>query len=432
MVHNKKLIITESERRRISNLHHTSVSLDYVISDWLSPDEKYAIFLDELYDIENKTKLGNIWENFDNFKFFMKHSFEVATNVPQSIKESVFENLDSFVLTESTQNLTQLKPIFKQILNEGDWGLLGDLGTWAKDTVVGAAQSVTDFAKTSYEGIKKLGIAIGQGDWTRVLDLIKKGSLYVARKIRAAMYHPIGLILDAILVASQLGKALAWIPWAVAVGLDVYEFISGNYEDPELHWGWRLLFVACDILGLVVAGAAAKGPRTIVLGLIQKFGKTFESLKAAIKSSPAITSILKKVGGGLSKVESMMKQAQNYTKTKSPMFYKFFSGIMGGIGKLIGKLTGFIQSVIGGTVNLAVKGGKAAVNVLNAPGKLATKLGAGTKTAAAANILVPAAVIGTGVENYKRRQTEKGMEQEKKVEDALKTGPESVYDSKKM
>jgi hypothetical protein len=63
---------------------------------------------------------------------------------------------------------------------------------------------------------------------------------------------------------------------------------------------------------------------------------------------------------------------------------------------------------------------------------LVTKLGGGPKAAAAANILVPSAVIGTGMENYKRRQEEKGKEQENKVEDALKNGPESVYNPDKL
>ena len=54
---------------------------DIVISDWLSPDEKYCIFLDELYDVKNKKKLGNIWENFDNFKFFIRYSTSEMNNL---------------------------------------------------------------------------------------------------------------------------------------------------------------------------------------------------------------------------------------------------------------------------------------------------------------------------------------------------------------
>jgi hypothetical protein len=73
-----------------------------IITDWLSPDEKYAIFLDELYDIPNKVKVGNIWENFDNFKIFLKHSFKVAENIPTNIRESVLNSINTLVLTFKT------------------------------------------------------------------------------------------------------------------------------------------------------------------------------------------------------------------------------------------------------------------------------------------------------------------------------------------
>jgi hypothetical protein len=427
MVYNNKLVISETERRRISNLHETSVSLDYVISDWLSPDEKYVIFLDELYDIENKIKLGDVWENFDNFKFFLKHSFEVSKTVPQQIKEEVLSTLDSFVITESTQNLKHLKPILKQFLNE-DWGLLGDLGNWAKETAVSAYTGFTDFVSTSYEGIKKVISGISKGEWSQVLGLLKKGALYVARKIRGFLYHPVGLIIDAILVATGIGKGIAWLPWAVAVGLDIYEFVTGDYEDPELHWGWRLLFFGCDIIGLVIAGAAAKIPRTLILGLISRFGKTQNGLKLAVKNSPQLSGFLKKVGESLSSVKGLMSKALSYFKVKSPMLYKFFSGIMGGLGKLITKLTDLINFLVGGTIKAAKVVGKG----FSAPGRAVKRLGGGPGAAAATNILVPAAVIGTGIENYKRKQTEKGVEMEKKVQKGLESGPESEYNTEEL
>ena len=132
MTYNKKLNITESQRRSILKLHETGVSSDYVITDWLSPDEKYLIFLDELFDISTKTRLGNIWENFDNFKIFLKHSFEVATNIPQEIKESVLDSINSLVITESNQNISMLKPIVKQMLEEN---IFKDAWDWTKETV---------------------------------------------------------------------------------------------------------------------------------------------------------------------------------------------------------------------------------------------------------------------------------------------------------
>jgi hypothetical protein len=383
---NRKIIITESERVRIKNLYETPVSLDFVISNWLSPDEKYVIFLDELYDIESKTKLGNIWENFDNFKFFLKHSFEVSTTIPQQIKEDVLKTLDSFLLTESTQNLTPLKPIFKQLLKE-DWGVLGDLGNWAKETATSAVTGVTDFVKTSYEGLKKLGIAISEGDWMKVVDLLKKGALYVARKIRSALYHPVGLILDAILMASGVGVGFKMLPWAIVVALDIYEFMTGNYEDPELSMGWRFFFFGIDIIGLASSGVFAKSSRTMVLNAISRFGKSEKGLQAAVQNTPKLKSFLSKILENSPKVEGFIKQAQSQIKGKSSMFFKFFSSIIGGIAKFIGKLVSYITKIV------------------TLPGRLTTKLGAGVKTAAAANTLGAVAGIGT-YEKYKKRKTE--------------------------
>jgi hypothetical protein len=383
---NRRIIISESEKRRIKNLYETPVSLDFVISDWLSPDEKYAIFLDELYDIESKTKLGNIWENFDNFKFFLKHSFESSTTVPQQIKEDVLKTLDSFLLTESTQNLTMLKPIFKQLLNE-DWGLLGDLGNWVKDTAVGAVTGVADFVKTGYEGIKKLGIAISEGDWARVVDLLSKGALYVFRKVRAALYHPIGLILDAILMASTGGaaKGLLWIPWAMAVGLDIYELMTGDYENKELNMVWRLLFLGVDILGLTISGVAAKGPKIAVQGFIKTAGNTIEGISKFAKTNKVFSGILEKILKFANGAKGMLTKAFEFFKVHAPTLFKFFSGIMTSITKFINYMISTISKI------------------LSAPGRLVGKFGANAATQAGTSIGAATLAIGTYQTNKSRR-----------------------------
>lgn len=383
MLYNKKLLLSESERNRISNIYNgNSAQFDFVISDWLSPDEKYVIFLDELYDIQNKTKLGNIWENFENFKFFLKHSFEVATNVSEEIREDVLSDINKFVITESTQNLSHLKSIFREILNEET--IFGSLYDFAKNTITGAVKNTADFFKTSYEGAKKTIGALSQGDWNQAINIVKKGALYVARKIRAALYHPIGLILDAILVATVAGKVFAWIPWAIAVGLDIYEFITGNYEDPDLHWGWRLLFTACDITGLIFAGAASKTLKTLVNSMIGRFGKTAGGVSKAIKSSPKLQNIFKNFSRYLTKAKEFLTSAQNTFKTKSPMLYKFISTALGGFNR-------FATFVGEKTIQLLGIGGK----ILSAPGKLAGKLGAGQAVQNVANVAVPITILGT-------------------------------------
>jgi hypothetical protein len=92
------------------------------------------------------------------------------------------------------------------------------------------------------------------------------------------------------------------------------------------------------------------------------------------------------------------------------MFYKFLSGVMGGLTTVLNKLINLIGSILKGV-------GK----VLSAPGKLTSKLGGGSKTAAAANTLAPVAGIGV----Y-------GKHKEEEYEDALlsslkNSNIESVY-----
>lgn len=348
MYKNGKLLINESERNKILGLYDRPVVVEsIVITDWLSPDEKYCIFLDELYDIEKKEKMGNVWENFDNFKFFLKHSFETAKNVPQQIKEDVLTSLNSFVITESTQNLTLLKPLFKQLLNEdlGDW--VTGAGEWLKDTAVNTYTGLSDFVSTSYEGVKKLIGGISKGEWSEVLNLLKKGALWVTRKIRQALYSPVGLILDAILVATGIGKAVPFVLWGIVVALDIYELISGDYEDKEESFLTRLFFTGVDILGMVFAGAAAKSSRVLLGGIFKKFGTTTSGLSKAAKANPAFKGILEKMVTSAQNASGVMSRVTSFLSKKSPMLFKFVSSIIGGLGKFVKKIIDTISKILG-------------------------------------------------------------------------------------
>jgi len=393
MVYQRRQIITESERNRIRGLYEIKPSYDFIISDWLSPDEKYAIFLDELYDIENKVKLGNIFENFELFTKFIKHSFDVATDVSKQIKESVYESIDRLIITESNRNISNLKGVIREVLNEDNifTKVAGAAKDWAVDTAKGAYTGVSDFISTGIEGAKKLYKGISEGDWNSIIDLIKKGSLYVARKIRDALYNPIGLILDAILIATGVGKGAQFVIWAIVVALDVYELISGDYEKSEQSMIGRLFFFGIDIIGMVFAGAAAKSAEGVIGGLLKKFGSSTEGLAKAVKSSPAFEGFLKSILEGSSKAAGFMERAAQYLKTKSPMMYNFISGIMGGLSKFLNMLVNAIKSIFVG----AAKGGS---KLLTAPGKIVQKVvkgGAGEVLGSVANVAVPTAAIGT-------------------------------------
>lgn len=400
MVVQSRNIVTESERNRILGLYgRPQVPESVVIAEWLSPDEKYCIFFDDLIDIENKTKIGNIWENFDHFKFFLKHSFEVATNIPQEIKESVLETINSFLITESNQNMVGLKPFVKEFLNEN---VFKDAWNWTKDTAKSAVQGVKDFANTSIEGLKKLYTNIKDGEWRKAFEIIGKGVLYVARSIRSALYSPIGILLDAILIATGIGKSAQFVIWAVVVGLDVYELLSGNFEDPELAMPWRLLLFGVDILGLVFAGVAAKGAKTLVGSLIRQFGKGTEGITKAVQSSTALQGILKKMLGSAQSAGGLMQKAATHLKTKAPKIFNFLSGAFNAVGGFIKKMIEIIGSLLKGGFKAVSAPGKVVKNVLGG-GK------AGSAAQAALNVGAPTVALGAYQTGKERKQNDEFM-----------------------
>jgi len=349
MVYQKSYIITESERNRIKSLYNINNNVNtYVITEWLSPDEKFVIFLDELYDLENKTKIGDIWENVDNFKFFIKHSFEVAKNVPREIMESVQSSLDKLILLESNRDYSNLKPHIKEyILNEGIGDWVSGAGEWLKDTAKSTAQGVGDFVTKSFEGIKSVVKGITSGEWTEVLNLLKKGTLWIARKIREALYSPVGMILDAILVATGIGKGAQMIAWGIVVALDMYELISGNYENKDESFLMRLLFTGVDFIALVTTGLIAKSSKPLISSIFKKFGTTTEGLSKAAKSNSTFKNILEKMITAAESASTKMGEVATFLQKKSPKIYEFVRSILGSLTKFAKKIISVISEILG-------------------------------------------------------------------------------------
>ncbi len=376
----KNSLITENEKKQILQLHNSDINNtnDIVIIEWLSPKDDFVIFLDELIDVKNKISLGNIWENFDNFKFFLKHSFETSKNVPSTIKESVLDSINNLLITESTQDYTMLKPFVKQFINEegfGDWvGKQGSkIGNWVKEKGVEAYQGTKDFVKKSAKGVYDFGKNIAKGDFAAAFSIIKKGVLYVARKVRAAMYHPVGMVLDAILIATGIGKSVQWIPWAIVVALDIYEVATGNFENPNEPVWMKVLFILCDILGLVFAGGVALATRKSVQALTTGT-KELAVAGEMISKSSTLKSALKSSGDALKKLPDLIKKAIKFLKGKSPSI----GGWIEGIAK---SLSSFIQKISGWLTKLGESGAKATQGLTTSQ-KLSAGAKSGVKTAA--------------------------------------------------
>jgi hypothetical protein len=337
-----KFLMSYDNRKTLNeNTQMFEITNSVVITDWLSPDEKFIIFLDELYDIETKTKLGNIWENFDNFKIFLKHSFEIATNVPQALKESILDKLNNQLLIESKTNYSSLKPLFKQILSERTWGewawdTTKDFGNWAYEKGSEAVKNISDFASTSYEGAKKLLGHISRGEWNDVLSLLASGAKYFARRLRDAMYHPVGMVVDILLVASGIGKSVQWIPWAIIVALDIYEIVNNDFEDKDTPEFMRYIFLGLDILGLVTSGGVSGALRTLFGGVRTEAGL----LKVAGRET------LESMSRNASKVPGLLGRAAEYLSTKFPAGSSLIKGILGSVEFILSKMVEIIGRIL--------------------------------------------------------------------------------------
>lgn len=263
------------------------VNKNIVITDWLSPDEKYCIFLDELYDIKNKKKLGDIWENsLENLKFFIRYSTSVS-DLKKEIKESIYISLNNNLIVES-YDIGLLKENIKTLISE-NW--FSDAADWVSDK----ASDAMDWVKSKVPD---------------VLTWVGQGALFLARKLRDAMYSTAGVIVDAILVATGIGKSVQWIPWAIIVGLDLYELFSNDYEEPL----WKkLLLTLFDVLALVTTGALAKGLR---IGL--KGATNMKQVTSLIMKNPKYKSIFAKIPEYLGKLSPKLKSAIKHIKTNYP------------------------------------------------------------------------------------------------------------------
>jgi hypothetical protein len=395
----KKIVITESDKSQILSKHLKEVSLDLdnvVITDWLSPDEKYVVFLDELYDLENKTKLGDIWKTPDNLILFLEHTFRVS-KLRKEIKEEALKTLNQNILKEDVGDLTEFKPMIKQYLEEDFWNDtwlgkgLGYAGKFIKDTAVDTVSGVYNFGKDLVVGGAKLGGKILTGQWKEVWDLLKQGTKWLARKIRQAVYSPVGIIIDTILVATGYGKIPQMVVWGIVVCLDIYEFVTGDYEHKEDPMWLRIISFLIDITGLVFAGVAAKSAKAAVNAAVKLGGGELIGLERAIVKNPTFKAVIVKLLEGLKSLPS--KLASVGSTLGKGQFGKLFK--MG-----IDKVNSFIKWII-----------ESLKSSWNTPALKSTLVATGLVTG-----------IGTGVEALKDYNKNKTKDQKAELEKQKELG----------
>lgn len=313
--------------------HIKSSNLDdrYVFECHLTVDERYFVLHDEVFDIQEQTKLGNIWSSLDIFKTIFKN---VSVDNPEY--RQIQESFSKLPILENQNNLYKVR----------DYLLEFDVftDTWLGRQAKSAGQGISDFAKTSYDGLKKLGVSIGQGEWTRVLDLLKKGVLFVLRGLKDAAYSTVGMIVDAILIATGVGKTAQVVVWGLITALDVYQISTNNWPAGDNREElWKYLDLGFDLLGLVFAGVAAKGARAVFKPLS---GLSVKNMASKVAQSPKMKTLVQNMlsatksgGGKLASVQASILKKWPAGAKFINVVLGFFEGIMKKLQTYLGKIT---------------------------------------------------------------------------------------------
>ena len=300
---------------------------------------------DHVIDIQEQTNLGYLWDSLDVFKKIFGN-----VQVDDSEYREIQEGISTLPLLENKSDLY----LIRDILIEGFWSSVGDgladFGNWAKDKVVAAGKGIANFASSAWNNIKKFGIAISELDFKKVLSMIGKGVLWVLRKFKDAAYSTVGIIVDAILVATGIGKVAQAVFWGLVTGLDVYQLASGDWEPKGTPTWEKWLDLVCDIIGLLGAGVAAKGARGLVKGI-----KSATQIPKFVKKNKAIMNIITKLKNGASWVISKITSVLKGLKGKWKPLDKFIDKIISFCKKIFTGLKNFVKKIFPETVKLTGK-----------------------------------------------------------------------------
>ena len=207
-----------------------------------------------------------------------------------------------------------------------------------------AGEGLKDFAETSWDGIKKMGVAISKGDWSEILNLLGKGIIYILRKLKEAAYSTVGMIVDAILVATGIGKGAQVIVWGLITALDVYQLINNDWpsgDDRDMIW--KYMDLGFDLLGLVFAGVAAKGARSVFKPLS---GLRGTALAQKISKSPQLKSLIQKIFSGSKNAVSKLQGVATSISKKWPAGFKWISKIISGMANVVKKLQTYLGNLL--------------------------------------------------------------------------------------
>lgn len=363
MVYQTKKILTESETNSIRSMYGLSpLRRDYIFEMCTTVDGRYFIVRDEVFDIQEQLNLGNLWGSIDVFKnIFTNVKSEELGEEYNQIKESIL----TLPLLENRDNLYELRDILLE------FNFLDD--TWLGRKLKSTGKGITDTVTSGWEGLKEFGVAISKGEWSQILTLLSKGVKWILRRLKEAMYSTIGMIVDAILVATGIGKGAQMVAWGLVLALDIHQFINDDYEGEEKNDStfFKLLDIGFDMIGFAFAGGFAKLAKVLFKPL-RGFGNNIKGAAEYVSKSPKMKEVLQKILSGAQGAPSKLKSVSASIAKKFPKGAQFINGIMGGIGNVISGLVNTVKSLLGVTGR--------AVKAVTGSGKFGTGARAGLTT----------------------------------------------------
>lgn len=310
---------------------------DYIFELCTTVDGRYFIVRDDVFDIQEQKSLGNLWGSMDVFKnIFQNVKIEDEPQEYTQIKESIL----SLPILEGKENLYGLRDILIE------WSFWQD--TWLGSKMASAGKAIKDTVTAGWEGLKQFGIAVSKGEWSKILSLLASGVKWVLRKLKDAMYSAVGMIVDAILVATGIGKSVQWIPWALITALDVYQLATDDWPEEEKSdpmW-LKCLTLGFDVLGLVLAGAAAKSAK-VALEPLKLMSKTPGKVAQFLEKSPKLKGLIQSMIDGIGKVPALLGKAQAAIASKFPKGGQFISNAIGMIKSVMSKFVSSLTELVG-------------------------------------------------------------------------------------
>ena len=343
MVVQRQGILLERHNQILNYSGHVSSPKEpgVVFEAFITCDERYFILNDHVIDIQEKTNLGYLWESMSIFKTIFSN-VENDTEEFGEIRESV---LTSPLVESTDQNLYELRDFF---LEEGFGEWISN--SWLGKKVKAAGKGISDFYSEAKKKLAEFGAKLSNLQWKDVWNALGRGLLWILRKFKAAAYSTIGIIVDAILVATGIGKVPQMVFWGLVTGLDVYQLISGDW-DPEGTPMWmKILDLVCDLIGLLGAGLAAKGARVMFKGV-----KSISQVKKVMSGNKAFMNIINKIKGGTQWITSKIKSVLSKLKGKWSALDKFINKITGFLSKAVKKIKDFVIKMFPDTTGLTAK-----------------------------------------------------------------------------